>query len=142
MQFTPPEWLSWHSYQKLQHEDFSMFWCQSEDSLIFILMKSKHPVHIMVFGVVTSDGDIMPPSSHLALYPNIEVYFKCLEEVMLPWIQKSGCWKSNGTLYHATPAGEHSLGCEKTFVATSPNIWPPNSPDSNFLDYYVWGVVE
>ena len=23
-------------------------------------MKTKYPVHIMVFGVVTSDGDVMP----------------------------------------------------------------------------------
>ena len=23
-----------------------------------------------------------------------------------------------------------------------PNIWPPNSPDLNPLDYYVWSVVE
>ena len=22
------------------------------------------------------------------------------------------------------------------------NMWPPNSPDLNPLDYYVWGVVE
>jgi len=24
----------------------------------------------------------------------------------------------------------------------TPNMWPPNSPDLNPLDYYVWGVVE
>ena len=24
----------------------------------------------------------------------------------------------------------------------TPNIWPPNSPDLNPLDYYVWSVVE
>ena len=24
----------------------------------------------------------------------------------------------------------------------TPNLWPPNSPDLNPLDYYVWGVVE
>ena len=37
-----------------------MFGCQSENRFVFILMKIKHPVHRMVFGVVTSDGDIMP----------------------------------------------------------------------------------
>ena len=26
-----------------------------------IMMKPKHPVHIMVFGVVTSNADVMPP---------------------------------------------------------------------------------
>ena len=24
----------------------------------------------------------------------------------------------------------------------TPNIWPPNSPDLNPLDYYVWSIVE
>ena len=24
----------------------------------------------------------------------------------------------------------------------TPNIWPPDSPDLNPLDYYVWSVVE
>lgn len=24
----------------------------------------------------------------------------------------------------------------------APNLWPPNSPDYNPLDYYLWGVVE
>ena len=32
---------------------------QSQDRLIFILMKTKHPVHIMVFGVVTSYGVVI-----------------------------------------------------------------------------------
>ena len=25
---------------------------------------------------------------------------------------------------------------------TSPNVWPPNSPDLNTMDYYVYGAVE
>ena len=25
---------------------------------------------------------------------------------------------------------------------TGPNVWPPNSPDLNPMDYYVWGAVE
>ena len=24
----------------------------------------------------------------------------------------------------------------------NPNIWPPNSPDLNPLDYYAWSIVE
>ena len=24
----------------------------------------------------------------------------------------------------------------------TPNMWPPNSPDLNPLDYFVWGVIE
>ena len=28
------------------------------------------------------------------------------------------------------------------FKYTSPNVWPPNSPDLNPMDYYAWGAVE
>ena len=31
-----------------------------------LVMNTKYPVHIMVFGVVTSSGDVIPPSSHMA----------------------------------------------------------------------------
>ena len=31
---------------------------------------------------------------------------------------------------------------ENLYDHISPNIWPPNSPDLNLLDYYVWSVVE
>ena len=54
-----------------------------------ILMKSKHPVHIMVFGVVTGNSDIMPPFIFLhGLRLNMETYIKCLEEAVLPWIKR------------------------------------------------------
>ena len=38
---------------------FSVFGYQSEDRFIFLLMKTKHPVHIIMFGVVTSDSDVI-----------------------------------------------------------------------------------
>ena len=61
----------------LHYADFGMFVRQYED--IFELMKNKHHIHIMVFGVVTSDGDAMP----LSIFPysltlNMEAYTKCL----------------------------------------------------------------
>ena len=53
------------------------------------LIKSKYPVDIRVFGVVTSDGDVMPLFifSH-SLTLNMEACIKCLEELVLPWIEK------------------------------------------------------
>ena len=51
-------------------------------------MKNKHSVHIIVFEVVSSDGDVMPPLIFLpGLTPYTEAYLKCLEEVVLPWIE-------------------------------------------------------
>ena len=48
-------------------------------------MKTKYPVHIMAFGVVTSDGDVMPPSIFLHdPIPNIKFCIKFLKEIVLP----------------------------------------------------------
>ena len=44
---------------------------------VFILMKTQHPVYIIVFGVVIGDGDAMPPSifSH-GIRLNLEAQIK------------------------------------------------------------------
>ena len=59
--------ISRHSLQNLQYEVFRVFGCQSEDKFIFILMKTKHPVHIRAFEVVTSKIDVMHPFTKLHL---------------------------------------------------------------------------
>ena len=56
------------------------FQCQYEDRFIFILMKTKDPLNIMVFKMIIRDGDIMP----LFIFPhglrlNTEAYIKCLK---------------------------------------------------------------
>ena len=58
------------------------FGSQYEDRFIFILMKTKHSVHIMVFELFTSNGDVMPPFTipHRTRF-NVEADIKCLEEV-------------------------------------------------------------
>ena len=43
----------------------------------------------------------------------------------------------------ATPSEKVKNGLSANFYDyTSPNVWPPNSPDLNPMDYYVWGTVE
>ena len=74
---------AYHSPLKHQYEDLVVFGYQCEDKFIFILMKTKHLVSLMVFGVVTSNGDVMlwfifPHDLKL----NTEVNIKCLKEVV------------------------------------------------------------
>ena len=115
---------AWHSRWKLQYEDFRMFGFQSWDRFMFILMKTKHPGYIMVFGVVTRDGDIMLPF----IFPYdlrliMEAYIMCLEEVVLTWTKRVAVGRptfGNRTLHHVTKAGEHNVGCEKISATTSP----------------------
>ena len=69
------------------------YWLALSSQDILILMKIKLPVHIMVFGQVTSDGDPMPPpiSPH-GLRLNMES--KSLEEVMLALVERVASWWS------------------------------------------------
>ena len=67
------------------HLEYAM--CPQDKS---IMMKTKHPVHIMMFGVNSSDSDFTPQS----IFPhglrlNIEAYIKCIKEVVvLPWLKR------------------------------------------------------
>ena len=104
-----------------------------------ILMKSKQSIHIMVFGVVTCNGDIMPPF----IFPhdhtlNMEVYIKNLKEVVLPWIKRVAAAKPYDWQQDcAMPHKQENLVLENFSNHITLSVWSPNSPDCNPLDYYV-----
>lgn len=111
------------------------------------VMKNKYPANIMVFGVVTSDGDVMPPFMFpQGLRLNTDGYIKCLEEVVLPWIkgvagERPYAWQQDSAPCHTSRRSLAWLSDNFSDHIT-PDMWPPNSPDCNPLDYYVWGAVE
>ena len=55
-----------------------MFDCQSDNRFIFKLLNSKHPFHITVFEMVTSNGAIMPlfnvPNIYICIYKHLYTY--------------------------------------------------------------------
>ena len=64
-------------------------WLALSPQDVLILMKTKYQVHIRAFGMVTSNGDLIPPF----IFPygirlNKEAYIKCLEEIVMPWIKR------------------------------------------------------
>ena len=51
------------------------------------VMKTKFPATIMVFGVVSSEGHIMPPHIfEVGLKVNTKVYLDVLKSVVIPWV--------------------------------------------------------
>ena len=83
-------------------------------------MKTKHPVYIMVFEVLTRDGDIMPPF----IFPygfrlNRESYIKYLEEVGLVMIERVAAerphiWQKDCAMPHKQK--NPILACQKNSV--------------------------
>ena len=71
-----------------------------------IVMKIKYPVHIMMFGMVSSNSDIINLLMYLhGLRLNTEANIKCLEEVVLIWIERvvaerPDIWKQDSALCH------------------------------------------
>ena len=102
-------------------------------------MKSERPFYILLFGVITNDGDFMatfifPHGPRL----NTEAYILCLERgtTVLEYSTSS-----NRTLQHATHAREPSHGCEKIPTTTSSKTSSRFTLDCNPL-IIMWVEVE
>ena len=101
----------------------------------------------MVLGVVSSNGDVMPPHFfEQGLRVNADGYIHVLETVVKPWMDLV----ANGSPYvfQQDSAPAHKARRTQAWLYDnmphhwSPDLWPPSSPDCNPLDYFVWGVVE
>ena len=106
-------------------------------------MKTKFPATVMVFGVISSEGHIMPP--HI-FEVGLKVYLDVLMSVVIPWCNRvaSGrpwVWQQDSASAHKSKETQAWLQKEcYDFVSFS--HWPPSSPDLNPLDYFVWSYVE
>ena len=113
---------------------------------------STHPTTlrtatVMVFGVVSSEGHIMPPHIfEVGLKVNTKVYLDVLKSVVIPWCnQVAGdrpwVWQQDSAPAHKSKETQAWLQKEcYDFVPFS--HWPPSSPDLNPLNYFVWWYVE
>ena len=111
------------------------------------VMKTKFPVTVKVFGVVSSEGHIMTPHIfEVGLKVNTKVYLDVLKSVVIPWcIQVAGSrprvWQQDSGPVHKSKETKAWLQKEcYDFVPFSD--WPPSSPDLNPLDYFVGSYVE
>ena len=111
------------------------------------VMQSKHPASVMVFGVVASDGKVMPPYFiDAGLKINTAEYLKILKEVLLPWIKKN--YDPMKVMFIQDSAPAHGSKTVQKFLKRElplfvpPTIWPSSLPDLNPCDYWLWGNVE
>ena len=66
--------------------------------------------------------------------------------VAKPWItrvanDRSYVWQQDSAPCHTSRKRQKQLSAN-FYDFTSTNVWPPNFPDLNPMDYYVWGAVK
>ena len=100
------------------------------------VMKTKFPATVMVFGVVSSEGHIMPPHIfEVSLKVNTKVYLDVLKSVVILWCnQVAGgrpwVWQQDSAPAHKSKETQACLQKEcYDFVPFS--HCPPSSPDLN-----------
>ena len=111
------------------------------------VMKTKFAATVMVFGVVSSEGHIMPPHIfEVGLKVNNKVYLDVLKSVVIPWYNlvvsgKPWVWQQDSAQAHKSK--ETKAWRQKECYDFVPfSRWPPSYPDLNPLDYFVWSYVE
>ena len=111
------------------------------------VMETKFPATVMVFGVVSSEGHIMPPHIfEVGLKVNTKVYLDVLKSVVIPWCNhvaggRPWVWQQDSVLAHKSKENQAWLQKEcYDFIPFS--HWPPSSSNLNLLDYFVWSYVE
>ena len=122
-------------------------WIAKNNKDVPRVMKTKFPATVMVFGVVSSEGHIMPPHIfEFGLKVNTKVYLDVLKSVVIPWCnQVAGgrpwVWQQDSALAHKSKETQAWLQKEcYNFVPFS--HWLPSSPDLNPLDYFIWSYVD
>ncbi|KAF2346323.1 hypothetical protein FHG87_022921 [Trinorchestia longiramus] len=100
----------------------------------------------MVFGVVSSEGHIMPPHFLLqVLRVNANAYVETLQTNAKPWVDSVANRRAYVFQQDSVPSHKalktQDWMTENLHDHVTPNLWPPNSPDLNSLAYYVWGVI-
>ena len=114
------------------------------------VMKTMFPATVMIFGVVSSEGHIIPPHIfEVGLKVNTKVYLDVLKSVVIPWCNqvvggRPWVWQQDSAPAHKSKETQTWLQKKcYDFVNCVPfSHWPPSSPDLNPLDNFVWSYVE
>ena len=124
-----------------QHPQNTNRWIARNNRDVPRVMKTKFPVTVIFFSVVSSEGHIMPPHIfEVGLKVNSKVYLDVLKSVVIRWCnQMAGdrhlVWQQESALAHKSKETQAWLQKEcYDFVPFS--HWTPFPPDLNPLDYF------
>ncbi|QQP39260.1 Transposable element tcb2 transposase [Caligus rogercresseyi] len=107
-----------------------------------MVFRTKNPAAVMVLGVISSEGHVMPPHFFEPKQKvNQEVYLEVLSNVVKPWIDTVASGRKYTFQQDSAPAHKaktvHAWLKENVPHFWDPQTWPSNSPDLNPCDYYL-----
>ncbi|QQP39118.1 Transposable element tcb2 transposase [Caligus rogercresseyi] len=117
-------------------------WICREASEVPMVFRTKNPAAVMVLGVISSEGHVMPPHFFEPKQKvNQEVYLEVLSNVVKPWIDTVASGRKYTFQQDSAPA--HKAKTVQAWLKENvphfwdPQTWPSNSPDLNPCDYYL-----
>ena len=122
-------------------------WIATNNREVPRVMKTMFLAMVMVFGVVSSEGHIMPPHIfEVGLKVNTKVYLDVLKSVVISWCNQvvSGrpwVWQQDSAPAHKSKETQAWLQ-KKSYDFVPFSHRPPSSPNLNPLDYFVWSYAE
>jgi len=122
-------------------------WLAHDPEDVPVVARTKFPASVHVLSVVSSEDDIMPPHFFKKRETiTKEVYVEILRTTVKSWMEDVAAgrpyiFQQDGAPAHTSHLVQNWLS-DNIDMFWSKDFWPPNSPDLNPLDYYVWGVVE
>ena len=120
-------------YQDQVHNSQNHHWIAMNNRNMLRVMKTKFPATIMVFGVLSSEGHIMPP---LILKVKTKVYLDVLKSVVIPWCNQVADPGCGSRTWHRPTSKETQAWLQECYDFVPFSHWPPSSPDLNPLDYF------
>ena len=107
-------------------------WIATNNRDVPRVMKTKFPATVMVVGVVSSEGHIMPPHIiEVGLKVNTKVYLDVLKSVVIPWCNRwpvadPGC--GSRTRLRLTSPKRPRLGFRRSTTTLCPSSLSPPPP--------------
>ena len=123
-------------------------WIAMNNRDVSRVMKTKFCATVMVFGVVSSEGHIMPPHIfEVGLKVNTKVYLDVLKSVVIPLVQSGGWWQDPGCSrrtrrWPTSPKRTQAWLQKECYDFVPFSHWPLSSPNLNPQDYFVWSYIE
>ncbi|UYV71917.1 hypothetical protein LAZ67_9001141 [Cordylochernes scorpioides] len=104
-------------------------WICKDPSEIPVVMHTKFPASVMVLGVISSEGDVMPPHFfEKGLRMNADTYINVLETVVKPWMDMVAAGRKYVFQQDSAPA--HKAKKTQSWLTLNvpshwgPDIWP------------------